>query len=224
MGAPLNPIPNCLRVFVEGLVDNNDIYKWGNVIHFNYSGSAPSNATCAAIATEVADAWDTHAAPECPSPTQLTQVTVTDLTSDSAGEGVWVGNDPGTRGDDSIPANAAVLISYPAATRYKGGHPRTYLYWGGNADLDGAAEWSTLFTAEAQAHWQAFLTELVGFTTGGTTLSAFGFVRYRGKYLPNGGAPHYYLDAPFFTAVTIANATAHQEMASQRRRIGRRKA
>lgn len=224
MGAPLNPVPNTLRVFIEGLVDNNDVYKWGNVLHIGYSGTAPSNATCAAIAEEVATVWQTEMAPECPSPTHLTAVTVTDLTSDSAGEGVWTGDVAGTRGDDSIPSNAAVLISYPAATRYKGGHPRTYLYVGGNADLDGAALWSSAFTTEVTTHWRAFIDGLIGYTTGGTSLASFGFVRYRGKYLPNGGPPLYYLDNPFYTAYPANSANAIQEMASQRRRIGRRKA
>jgi hypothetical protein len=224
MGAPLAPIAECLRCFMEGFVDDNDVYKWGNVLHFTYSGTAPSNATCATIAAEISSQWGTHMAPEAPSPTTLTSVTITDLTSDSAGEGEWLGSVAGSRGDDSIPANACVLISYPSATRYKGGHPRTYLYVLGNADFDGAALWSTAATAEVQAHWQAFLTALVGYTTGGTTLSSFGFVRWRGKYAPNGGPPHYYLDTPFYTPITISNAVARQEMASQRRRIGRRRA
>jgi hypothetical protein len=223
MGAPLNPIPNTLRVFLEGLVDGNNVYKWGNVLHFAYSGTPPSNATCSTIANQVQAEWATHMSAEQPSPTHLDQVTVTDLTSDSAGEGVWLGTVSGTRGDDSIPSNAALLISYPAATRYKGGHPRTYLYVLGNADLDGAALWSTAATGEVQTHWQDFLTALVGYTTGGTTLANFGFVRYRGKYLPNSGPPHFYLDTPFYTPIVITEALAKQEMASQRRRIGRRR-
>jgi len=224
MGAPLNPIANCLRVFMEGLVDNNDVYKWGNVLHFDYSGTSPSNATCGTIASQIASQWSTHMAPECPSPTHLTSVTVTDLTSTSAGEGSWLGDDPGTRGDDSIPSNAAMLISYPSSTRYKGGHPRTYLYVLGNADLNGAALWASAAVTEVQTHWQAFLNALVGYSTGGTTLSAFGFARYRGKYLPNGGPPHYYLTTPFFTSIAVSSATAIAEIASQRRRVGRRKA
>jgi len=162
-------------------------------------------------------------APECPSTTTETQVTVTDLTSTSAGEGIDTTTHTGTRGDDEIPANAAMLVSYPSATRYKGGHPRQYLFVGGNADFASAAQWSSAFTTEAQTHWQAFLTALVGYTTGGTTLSSFGFVRYHGKYLPNSGAPHYYLDAPFYTPIVVADAVTSQEMASQKRRIGRRK-
>lgn len=223
MGAPLNPVPNVLRVFLEGFTDSINVQRWGNVLHFRYTGAAPSNADCATLAGFFSDAWALHMAPEAPSPTELDSVTVTDLTSDSAGEGVWNGVTTGSRGDDSIPANAAFLITYPAGTRYKGGHPRTYLYVLGNADLDGAGMWSGAATTEVETHWRAFLTECAAFTSGATTLADFGFVRYRGKFLPNGGPPHYYLDTPIYTDIPAANAVGVQKMASQRRRIGRRK-
>jgi hypothetical protein len=63
----------------------------------------------------------------------------------------------------------------------------------------------------------------VGYTTGGVTLSSFGFVRYRGQFLPNGGPPHYYLNNPFYTPIVIADATVDVEIASMKSRIGRRK-
>lgn len=224
MGAPLNPVPNVLKVFLEGFVDNDEVYKWGNILHFGYTGTAPSNATCAAIATGIVGFWATRMAPECPSPTTLQKCVVTDLTSDSAGQGEHLAVVPGTRGDDSIPANAAVLITYPAAIRYRGGHPRTYLYVLGNADLEGAAHWSAAGVAEVQAHWQGFLGDCLSISSSGCVLSSFGFVRYHGKFLPNGGPPHYYLNTPLFEAITVSQALASAEMASQRRRVGRRKA
>lgn len=222
MGAPLNPVPNVLKCFLEGWTDNTDKQKWGNVLHFEYSGSAPTNAQCATMAGTIATAWGAHMAAECPSPTQLTSVTLTDLTSTSAGEGQWLGTSAGTRGDDSIPANAAVLISYPSALRYKGGHPRTYLYILGNADLTGSGQWTPL--GEVESHWQAFLTACLAAGTGGTVISQFCSVRYKGKFLPNGGPPHYYLDTPIVNVIPIGEAVAQAEIASQKRRVGRRKA
>jgi len=224
MGAPLNPVPGVLKAFFEGYVDGLDVYKWGNVLHFAYTGGPPSDADCATIAGTFRNAWNTDMGPECPSPTTLQSVTVTDLTSVSSGEGQSLTVASGSRGDDSIPANAAVLISYPSTTRYKGGHPRSYLLAGGNADLNGAAEWSSAFVTEVQTHWRSMLTACLAATSGTTAVSSFGFVRYHGKYLPNSGAPHYYLDTPIYSAVAVSTATARAEMASQRRRIGRRKA
>jgi hypothetical protein len=210
-----------LKVFTKGGIDTTTTEIWGNVLHFLYSGTAPTNAVLSTMAAAVSGFWGTHMAPECPSPTALTSVQITDLTSDTAAEGTWTGVIPGTRGDDSIAANGSVLISYPTALRYKGGHPRTYLYVLGNADFLGAMEWSTAATAEVQTHWQAFLTAIVGYTASGMTVSEMVTVRMHGKYLPNSGAPHYYLTTPLISPVVIAQATAHQQIASQRRRIGR---
>jgi hypothetical protein len=154
----------------------------------------------------------------------LQVVTVTDLSSTSAGEGEALVLHPGTRGDDSIPANAAVLVSYGSSFRYKGGHPRTYLYVLGNADLQGATNWSTAATAEVQTKWRQFLTDNIGGNVSGTTISGFCAVRYRGKFLPNGGPPHYYLTDPIVMPIPITAVIANQQMASQRGRIERRRA
>jgi hypothetical protein len=224
MGAPLNPVPQVMRFFMEGFIDGDDVYKWGNVLYFRYTGGAPSNTDCANFAGDLRAQWFGHVASLCPSPTTLQHVTCTDLTSDSAGSGEDFNVEPGSRGDDSIPANACVLISYPVATRYKGGHPRSYLYVGGNADLEGAAHWAPAFVTEVQTHWRAFLTAMIGDTNGSTTIADLVAVRYRGKFLPNGGPPHFYLDTPIATNIDITEATAQAEMASQRRRIGRRRA
>jgi hypothetical protein len=225
MGAPLNPVPNVLKVVLEGFVDTSAANTlWANVLHFTYSGTPPTNATCATIGTNIGAAWAANVASLCPSPTTLQIVSVTDLSSATAGEGEAAVLHPGTRGDDSIPANAAVLISYPSQLRYKGGHPRTYLYVLGNADLQGATHWSTAATAEVQGHWQSFLFGCLSAGSGGTSLSGFCSVRYKGKFLPNSGAPHFYLNTPLVNPIPTTSAIARQQMASQRGRIERRSA
>jgi hypothetical protein len=214
-------VANCLRSFLEGYVDGTKLEKWGNVLHFLYSGSAPVNSTCAAIGSAISTQWGSHMAPECPSPTTLESVQTVDLSSPTAGEGTFVGSTSGSRGDDSIAANGAVLISYPSGLRYKGGHPRSYLYCLGNADFTGATQWTAAATAEVQAHWQSFLSAIVGGTFSGTTITGLVSIRYHGKFLPNSGPPHYYLTTPLVNPITISQATASKEIASQRRRIGR---
>lgn len=225
MGAPLNPVPGVLKVALAGAVDNVSAFNdWANVLHFTYGGTPPSNATCAAVAATIGTNWGTNVASLCPSPTALKSVTVTDLTSPSSGSGQSLTSHSGARGDDSIPANAAVLISYPSAVRYKGGHPRTYLFVLGNADLNGAQHWNTTATGEVQTKWQAFLTSVLAAGTAGMTISGFCSVRYKGKFLPNSGAPHFYLNTPIVNPIPIANAIAQTQMASQRGRIERRSA
>lgn len=225
MGAPLNPVPNVIRVVLEGFVDTSAANTlWANVLHFSYTGTIPSSGVLTSFAQAFGTQWGNHVASLCPSPTTLQLVTLTDLSSPSAAEGQATPLVPGTRGDDSIPANAAVLVSYPSTTRYKGGHPRSYLYVLGNADLTGATNWTAAATTEVQTKWNAFLTSLLANPIAGTTLSSFVTVRYRGKFLPNGGPPHFYLDNPIVNVVPANAATARQQISSQRGRIERRKA
>jgi hypothetical protein len=204
-----------------GYVDNTNLFKWGNVLHFGYTGTAPTGTVCMQIAGYMNTQWSIHMAPEVPSPTMLYSTTVTDLTSDSSGEGTAISMIPGSRGDDSIPANACVLVHYPQVLRYKGGHPRQYLFAGGNADLQGAAQWSTLFQDEIKTHWEAFIQGVEGYSLSGTTVGSLCFVRYHSKFLPNSGPPKYYLTTPIVEALDVTQATIQPEMASQRRRIGR---
>jgi hypothetical protein len=225
MGAPLASVPNVIKVTLEGFVDTSSADTlWVNVLHFTYSGSLPTAATCTSMAQSIAAFWESNVASLCPSPTTLQAVTVLDLSSPSAAEGETLPLGVGTRGDDSIPANAAVLISYPSTLRYKGGHPRQYLYVLGNADLQGATNWSTAATAEVQTKWRAFLNQCTTLSVLGCTLGSFCSIRYRGKFLPNGGPPHFYLDTPIVNVVPPNTPVARQQMASQRGRIERRKA
>lgn len=218
---PLPPVANVLRIALSGVVDNEDIYGWSNILHWPYSGAAPSDADCSAIGSYVATEWGTHIAPLCPSPTALTEVNVIDLTSSTAGQWALAVNVAGTRGDDSIPANASLLISYPVGTRYRGGHPRTYLYVLGNADLEGAAKWSTAATAEVLAAWKAFLLSVNGHAQGGTTLGTFCAVSYVDRIV--NPVPPYRRPVPLVLPIDVTLSRARQEMASQRGRIGRRR-
>lgn len=225
MGAPLQPVPGVLKVVLSGFVDTSSADTlWENILHFTYGGTPPANSVCANIAHMIGLVWNNRMAPECPSPTTLQAVTVTDLTSTTSGSGEDLTIHPGTRGDDSIPANAAVLVSYPVQTRYKGGHPRTYLYCLGNADLQGATNWSTAATGEVQTHWRGFLGDALTTGSSGTVVSSFAGVRYRGKFLPNSGPPHFYLTNPIVMPIDGQTAVVRQQMASQRGRIERRKA
>jgi hypothetical protein len=158
-------------------------------------------------------------APRSPSPTTLNSVQVTDLTSPTAGGGEWSGNYPGTRGDDSIPANAAVLVRYPLQLRYQGGHPRTYLLAGGNADMAGATEWSTGLVGEIQTHWPSMLNQILSYAVGGTTLQSVVMVSYVDK--EENPTPPYRRATPLVVPLPINLIQVEASMASQRRRIGR---
>jgi len=217
----LPPVPGVLKCFMEGSIDTDVLFPWGNVMHFRYTGSPPSDGDCVTLATAISNQWSVHMAAECPSPTSLRKVQLTDLTSATSGQGEFLGNIVGTRGDDGIPANAAMLISYASPLRYRGGHPRQYLYIGGNADFLGSAQWSTLFTAEGLAHWKLFVEGCQGLSSGGTAMSTLCAVSYISKEV--NPVPPFRRAVPLVLNLDITSAASSQEIASQRRRIGRRK-
>lgn len=217
MGAPLPAVPNVLKAVLSGFVDNLKQEVWSNILHFAWTGSLPTNSSLSSLAMSLANLWNTNMASTAPSPTSLQSVELEDLSSSTGAGGSAFVNMPGTRGDDSIPANSAVLISYPVALRYKGGHPRTYVLALGNADLDGAAEWNPTAVNEVQTKWNNFINAFLQYQVSGTQISAHVAVRQRGKFLPNEGPPHYYLTSPI--VMDLPYGTAQQRIATQRRRV-----
>jgi len=210
----LPPVPNVLRCFIEGFVDNDDTYRWGNVLYFEFTGGSPTPSNLTALCNDVGTAWNSNVAELCPSPIHLTNVKLTDLTSSTSSEATASTPHAGTRGDDSIPANAAVLMSYPSGgLRYRGGHPRSYLLAGGNADLEGAAHWAETFRALAEGKWNDFIATISALSEASISMGQHVAVSYR-----SGNARR---TSP--VVLTLGPAAAAAEMASQRRRIGRRK-
>lgn len=218
---PLPPVPQVLKVIIQGNSGESTPLTWQNVLHLSYSGSAPSGSVCNALALHVATEWGTHMSPEQVSNCIQNEVTVTDLTSATSGSGADFTSNTGSRGSDEIPANVAFLINYNITRRYRGGRPRTYLIVGGNADFLDAAHWSTAFTAEVGTHWTAFLNAVIGYSSGGTTLDNLVNVSYYDKAL--NPVPPYRRTTPVVDPIVIADLIAEQQMASQRRRIGRRR-
>lgn len=220
---PMPPVPGVCKLLIGGFVDNTQVQNWANVLHLQYSGTPPTQGNLSSLSFTIQSSWTTNMAPECPSPTTLTTIQLTDLSSATAAQNEMPVLIPGTRGDDSGPANAALLISYPVPARWRGGHPRSYLYVGGVADYQGAAEWSNAFMLEAKNHWQSFVDGFIPSTIGATSFTGICVVRFHGKFLPNGGPPHYVLDTPLVYPLDVNNCTASLEIASQRGRIGRAK-
>jgi hypothetical protein len=220
MGAPLAPVPGVIKIVLNGVSGGR---PWANILHWEYSGTAGSNASALALATGVANAWQTNMAPECISTLTLNNVVATDLSATTAPNQQYIPTTPipGSRGDDPIPGNAAMLVSYPINVRYKGGHPRTYLYVLGFSDVTDPVHWNPNATTEVQNHWRAFLAAVGALQYGGVGLGSFCAVRYHGKYLPNSGGDHFYLTTPVVISINAQLAETSQQMASQKRRIGR---
>lgn len=215
----LPPMPNVFKILVQGNASELQEFIWQNILHFSWSGTTPTVAACSTFADEVQLAWSQHVAPLCPSSTVQNVVVVTDMTSNTAAQADNLTINHGTRTGSELPANAAMLISYPIGVRYRGGHPRQYLLAGVQGDMADAANWTSGFVTAVTSGWQAFLEAILATSSGGTALGSFGIVSY---YSVNvNPVPPHKRTTPVFEPITITGAVANQEMASQRRRIGR---
>lgn len=212
-------VPGVIKSVAKGVSGEATPLDWANILHFAFSGVSPTTAFLTTLAGVVASAWSTHMAPEQVSNCTLTEVDLIDLTSPTAAGVDHPVSVVGTRGDDEIPANVAYLVNYPIARRYRGGHPRQYLLVGGNADFLDAAHWSAAFTSEVINHWDAFLAAIIGYSSAGTTINGLVNISYIDAAL-NPVPPHY-RTTPIVDAIDPSIMIGEQQMASQRRRIGR---
>jgi len=216
---PLPNMPNVLQLRLLG--GDDDTFKWENVLHYIYSGAAPSLGDLTLWGTDLAAAWLDQMAPLCSENTVLTSLQMTDLTSPTSAQQVFPTAITGSRVGADMAANAAVLISYPSAYRYRGGHPRQYVLAGVAADLLDPAHWSDSFVALMTDAWTAFTQSTDSETYGGTTIVTQCFVSYYNRIL-NPVKP-YRRAIPIAVPIASSLATANSELSSQRGRIGRRR-
>lgn len=213
---PLPNVPNTLKVEVQGTA--NDSRPWANVLHFVYSGGPPSVADCNSIASTVFGAWQAHILPLQGTWVTLTQVNVTDLTSPTSSVGEFSGSSAGTSSAAQIPGNSALLISKPISVRYRGGHPRSYLLAGGEANLNDDGDWNSAFVTAGNTGYHALINAILGGGPYGSTgLTTECAVSYVDKNL--NPTPPYRRTDPVTYAIPVGSTVAQAKIATQRRRI-----
>lgn len=214
---PLPPVPGVIKVTFSG--GDDDSFPWENVVHYQYSGGPPSTADLTTMASDLSVAWAAQMSPMQNAVTVMSGVSIVDLSSDMGAGGEDVTVNVGTRTGATVPANAAVLISYGSARRFRGGHPRQYLVAGSQPDLLDPAHWTDAFIASVGNAWNTVLYNIIGITFGSTNVSGQCYVSYYNKAL--NPVPPYRRLVPLPIALSDSGGTAQAELASQRRRIGR---
>jgi hypothetical protein len=205
-----------LQVTLEGTVGD---FNWVNKLHYKYSGGAPADSDLDGLVATMAANWATALAPLTDESSALTKVSCVDLTSSLSASAEDVVSEPGTRAGDFLPANACALVDYAISARYRGGHPRSYLNVGVWADLVDPAHWTDGFVGEVTTGWAILTSGIVGTTFGDATIVTLGCLSYY-----SGGTktdPVRRVTPAFFT-ISGSTGTCQSELASQRRRIGRK--
>jgi|HubBroStandDraft_2_1064218.scaffolds.fasta_scaffold169856_2 hypothetical protein len=217
MSEPLPPVPGVVKAVVEGVT--SFAKNWFNLFYFFYTGTAPNSTTLATMATSIYDEFVADFAPLMPPSTEITATSVTDLSTEMSPTITHTQTSPGTSTADKLPANVATLINYTVGMRYRGGHPRNYLYCGTDENLLNESQWNTAYIATAGTAITDFINDIVPSTFGGTDLTEHVMVSYFG------GAPT--VDGKSVRRVTplvlpILGQSVNPIVGSQRRRRGMR--
>jgi hypothetical protein len=206
-----------VKCVVEGTVGP---YNWANVMHFAYGGPAPSSGVCDVFATALEEQWNNAFSPNSHPSVIITGAKVTDLSSSFGGAGSVATTDAGTSTGTLLPGNAAFLVSKAIAFRYRGGHPRSYIVTGVQENLLDSGHWNTAFVTTTTSNHVAFLEGFVGTSSGGTTIGLECSVSYYGGAPPILGRS-VRRAVPLVFDVPADGYSYSQELAAQRRRIGR---
>jgi hypothetical protein len=214
--APRPPVAGVVQITIGGVSGGGS--NWLNKLHMSYTGLAPTAAALVLYAGEVESAWAADLSPMQRADIHENLVAVTDLSSDMGAVGEDPTDNVGTRAGNVLPAQTAALLSYTMGRHYRGGHPRTYLLAGVEADLDDSEHWASAFVTALGTAWTNFLTAIHAPVTGFTPnnlvqVSYFGGVpTIGGKSQPRA-----------IPLVDVLGAhTVSSRLASQRRRIGRK--
>lgn len=152
---PARPnVPGVALFTLRGTLDEDtDVI---NRFFVQFTGGPLTNTQAVSWATSTAANWVTFIQPVVAVKYTLTQISVEDLTSPTAGFGVWDGSHTGTRAGTPVTAGACLVIKQHINRRYRGGHPRVYLYSLTEADQQDANSWNPADSAAVVSAWGLF--------------------------------------------------------------------
>lgn len=219
---PERPSPGAV-LQVEFKTSTGGSHLGGSRFFLSYTGGAPSSSDLNSLASDVSSAWGTHIAPRVANAEALENVTITDLSSDTANIGTWSGSVAGTNSGGALIASAAALVNHTVARRYRGGRPRTYVRAGTETDLASENQWSTDFLTDMLTAWEGWIAEILAATGIGITLTNIVNVSwYKGNTVfttPSGRARNIPVLRTTPVVDPITSSTVAVKIGSQRRRL-----
>jgi hypothetical protein len=173
---PLPNYPNVLKL--ELLWNVGADVNVQSRLHFTYSGTAPSNAVCATIASDAYAFAVTDLIPLLGTDNSLEGVSVQDLTTPLSGFGEHLADTAGTRSGEPLPGGTAVLMNIRIPRRYRGGKPRVYWPLGTAADLATPNAWVSGSIAAFLAGCAGFIDGVLTIVESGTTIVTMCSISY----------------------------------------------
>lgn len=217
---PDHPGVLAIRHFFEVGSDTNVACR----LHYTYSGTAPADAACVTIATDVLTSMHTNLLPVMNQDNSIASVSVTDLTSPSSGFGQHFAAANGAVTSQPLPPAACVLLNVRIGRRYRGGKCRTYWPLGSAADLATTLEWAGASVTAFEAAIAQVIDDTIAISTAGTTIGTLvNISNYSGFSTVGPDLEGRFRYPPKVRAVAIApdpftGIAVNPKVASQRRR------
>lgn len=214
---PLGPLPDMAQIVQYSIKGSHNGVAWANTGYLQYTGTAPTVADLATIATGIGTAWNTNFAPVCHANVTQDAVRLQDMTNRASSINEVTGMaHAGTRTGTDDANNICCVVSWQINRRYKGGHPRWYVPAGVVADYTSGRLWTTAFTTAMNNAATAMRTAMNALTSGGATYKMVSMELYRKN--PATGLPAYVVPpVPY----TVQGNKVHGRVDTQRRRLGR---
>lgn len=165
----LPAVPKVLKVIVTShMGDAKDI---ANILHWQYSGTAPTAAQASTFAESIRSAWATDILTHQDQNYSLDKVTVIDLSSSTSAEGQSTGAPAvGSITTAGLALGSALIVSSQIARRYRGGKPRTYIGGQASVNVTSAGEFGSGYLTTMATQWTSFVNtvDAAGWTGAGT--------------------------------------------------------
>lgn len=133
--------------------------------HWQWGEGTATDADMLNLAEVWQGAWETNwwsnASEYVSSDCTVIYTQATDLSADDAATSTYVHSVPGNA-SQQCSANDAVLLRHAISARYRGGHPRTYLFGQTTDNIDvGGQTWISALTAAALAAWESAVAAVI---------------------------------------------------------------
>jgi hypothetical protein len=175
------PLPDTPCVRCRLGFQQTDSFEGGVRFFLSYSGSAPSAANCATLASDIATAYSAQVAAWVNDHWYLSEVDVLDIATVTGLSGQATPSIAGTRSGTPVPAQLASNVEFDIARRYRGGKPRIFWPPGDMADLVNDSTWDTGFQAGITTMTVNFFAQIAALSIGSMgTLKHVNLSYYRG--------------------------------------------
>lgn len=216
----LHPANKVIRVDLFASVGPNSRVR--DRFFLLYTGTGPTAADLTTLGNTIATAWGANMSPQQHAAYVLQNIELTDLTSSVTPQVIVPTTHGGTRGGTSNPAATAAVIKFKISRRYRGGHPRMYLYAGVAADLNTTTQWLSSFATGLATAFTNFMAAVVSAPpTSMGTLTHVNVNYFKGFSVvtfPSGRAHNVPTQLAVPTTDAVTGYSVNPNIASQRRR------